>query len=82
MLTQQQIWGGIEAIARGKGWSVSRLAIEAGLDPTALNRSKRIGQGGRPRWPSTETLSRVLGAGGIGLPEFHRLMQHPAGSDD
>ena len=81
MFTQKQVWMGIESLARGQGWSVSRLAIEAGLDPTALNRSKRFGNAGRPRWPSTETLSRVLGATRTSLPEFHHLMQAAAGDD-
>ena len=81
MFTQQQVWTGIDALARDRGWSMSRLALEAGLDPTALNRSKRIGQEGRPRWPSTETLARLLSATDTSLAEFNRLMQAGAGGD-
>lgn len=75
MFTHQQVWEAIEALARGKGWSLSRLAVRAGLDPTALNKSKRNGFDGKPRWPSTETLSKLLSATETTLGEFCRLVE-------
>jgi CheY-like chemotaxis protein len=75
MFTHQQVWDAIEALARGRGWSLSRLAVRAGLDPTALNRSKRAGFDGKPRWPSTETLAKLLSATDISLGEFCRLVE-------
>ena len=60
MFTHAQIWAAIDAIAEVQGVSVSALAQRASLDATAFNRSKRVGPDGRARWPSTETLSRVL----------------------
>jgi phage repressor protein C with HTH and peptisase S24 domain len=60
MFTHQQIWAAIDAIAEIQGISASALAIRAGLDPTAFNRSKRVSRDGRARWPSTETLSKIL----------------------
>src|SRR3954468_14375722 len=75
MFTHQQVWDAIEALARGRGWSLSRLAGRAGLDPTALNRSQRAGLDGKPRWPSTETLAKLLSATDISLGEFCRLVE-------
>jgi len=42
--------------------SASGLARRAGLDPTTFNRSKRIAPDGRPRWPSTESIAKILTA--------------------
>jgi phage repressor protein C with HTH and peptisase S24 domain len=67
MFTHTQIWAAIDAIAENQGISVSALARKAGLDPTAFNRSKRVGRDGRAHWPSTETLSRVLTVAGMDL---------------
>ena len=50
--------------------SPSGLARRAGLDPTTFNRSKRLAAGGRPRWPSTESISKILAATGRSLAEF------------
>ena len=42
------------------GLSPSGLARKAGLDATAFNKSKRFSKEGRERWPSTESLAKVL----------------------
>src|SRR5882757_5311033 len=81
MFTHRQVWDAIETLAQIKGWSLSRLAVRAGLDPTALNKSKRAGFDGKPRWPSTETLAKLLSAGDMTLGEFCRLIERPAVSD-
>jgi phage repressor protein C with HTH and peptisase S24 domain len=70
MFTHAQIWAAIDAIAETQGISVSGLAKKTGLDPTAFNRSKRVGRDGRAHWPSTETLSRVLTVSGMDLRAF------------
>lgn len=62
MLSHAQIWMAIDRLADRNGMSVSGLARRAGLDPTAFNKSKRTNNDGRPRWPSTESLSRILSA--------------------
>jgi phage repressor protein C with HTH and peptisase S24 domain len=46
------------------------LARKAGLDPTTFNKSKRNGPDGRPRWPSTESIAKVLQATGTELGAF------------
>lgn len=69
------IWNGIDSIAQSHGMSVSALARLAGLDPTSFNKSKREAKDGRPRWPSTESLSRALEAVGMGFDDFARLVE-------
>ncbi|GEO99207.1 S24 family peptidase [Methylobacterium haplocladii] len=74
MLSHDQIWMAIDRLAERYGYSASGLARRAGLDATSFNRSKRIGPDGRKRWPSTESVSKVLAATGAGLDDFLRLI--------
>ena len=60
MFTHDDIWRAIDRLAEEKGFSASGLARQAGLDPTAFNRSKRVSPNGKPRWPSTESLAKIL----------------------
>lgn len=70
MLSHDQIWAAIESLAARHDLSVSGLARKAGLDSTAFNISKRIAAEGRKRWPSTESISKILQATGASLEEF------------
>jgi phage repressor protein C with HTH and peptisase S24 domain len=74
MLTHNQIWSAIDALAARHGLSPSGLAKLAGLDPTTFNKSKRGGANGKLRWPSTESVSKVLRATGASLDEFVSLV--------
>ena len=72
MFSHKHIWGAIDALAARYGHSPSGLARAAGLDPTTFNKSKRTTKQGKPRWPSTESLSKVLEALsklGVGLAQ-------------
>ena len=60
MLTHSEIWGAIDRLAHKLSISPSRLARDAGLDATSFNKSKRVTPAGKPRWPSTESISKVL----------------------
>ena len=80
MLSHTQIWSAIDALADHNDLSVSALARRSGLDPTAFNRSKRFGTDGRQRWPSTESVARILAATGCSLPNFAALAQSTAGN--
>ena len=75
MLTHAQIWAGLDALASRLDMTPSALAKLAGLDPTSFNRSKRMSADTppRPRWPTTESLAKVLAATGVGFPEFADL---------
>ena len=79
-LSHSRLWKAIDGLARHEGISVSALARRAGLDPTSFNPSKRFGPGEppRPRWPSTESLTRILTATGLSLGEFAALAKDAA----
>ncbi|WP_439478653.1 S24 family peptidase [Brevundimonas sp.] len=79
-LTHARLWKAIDGLARHEGLSVSALAKRAGLDATSFNPSKRFGPGEppRPRWPSTESLTRILTATGLSLGEFASLARDAA----
>jgi len=70
----QQLWYAIDHLAEIRGLSTSGLARKAGLDPTAFNKSKRFSRDGRPRWPSTESISRVMLATGVSFSQFAALV--------
>lgn len=71
----KDIWRGLDQLAAHHGLSASGLARRAGLDPTSFNPSKREGPDGRPRWPTTESLARVLDAVGAGFDDFAALVE-------
>jgi len=72
MLSHAEIWSAIDALAQRFDMSPSALAKLAKLDPTSFNRSKRLSTDNppRPRWPSTESIAKVLAATGVGFGEF------------
>jgi phage repressor protein C with HTH and peptisase S24 domain len=57
-------------LAAAYGLSASGLARKAGLDPTTFNKSKRVTSEGKLRWPSTESISKILKATNASLQEF------------
>lgn len=75
MLSHDRIWAAIDALAERNRLSPSGLARRAGLDPTSFNKSKRQASDGRLRWPSTESISKVLQATGASFDEFMNLMR-------
>ena len=74
MFSHDRIWAAIDALAARNNLSASGLARRAGLDPTTFNRSKRSAGDGRPRWPSTESISKVIEATGATIEDFTTLM--------
>jgi phage repressor protein C with HTH and peptisase S24 domain len=74
MFQHKQVWSAIDTIADRYGFSPSGLAKKSGLDPTSFNPSKRHGPDGRPRWPTMESISRVLTASGASIEEFMDLL--------
>lgn len=73
------IWRGLDELAARFGLSTSGLARLAGLDATAFNKSKRQSKDGRLRWPTTESISRVLAAVNVDFAEFALLVTGGAG---
>ncbi|RAI03430.1 DNA-binding protein [Acuticoccus sediminis] len=62
MLAHNDVWNAIDELAAKHGMSPSGLARRSGLDPTTFNKSKRFASDGRPRWPSTESIAKILKA--------------------
>ncbi len=79
MLRHADIWQAIDRLAQENGLSPSGLARKAGLDPTTFNKSKRIARDGKPRWPTTESLSKILSATESTLNDFVGLMANGDG---
>jgi phage repressor protein C with HTH and peptisase S24 domain len=74
VLSHDRIWSAIDALADRHKLTPSGLARRAGLDPTTFNRSKRTAADGRERWPSTESISKILQATGTAVTEFMALL--------
>ena len=79
MLTHEKIWLALDRLAQSFGYSPSGLAKQAGLDPTSFNKSKRHSPDGKPRWPSTESISKVLAVTGATMSEFISLIENNDG---
>ena len=60
MLSHDGVWAAIDALAERYSLSASGLARRAGLDSTAFNKSKRLSSDGRPRWPSPESIAKIM----------------------
>ncbi|MCC2105315.1 MAG: helix-turn-helix transcriptional regulator [Hyphomicrobiales bacterium] len=74
MLSHAQVWTAIDQLAERFGMSPSGLAKKAGLDPTTFNKSKRKSPDGRLRWPSTESIAKILDATGASIDLFMSLL--------
>jgi len=79
MLTHKAIWTAIDALAEKHGLTASGLARKAGLDPTTFNRSKRASRDGKQRWPSTESIAKVVEATGTTMAEFLEVLLESSG---
>jgi phage repressor protein C with HTH and peptisase S24 domain len=75
MLSHAQVWSAIDRLAGRYGMTASGLARKAGLDATTFNKSKRQTPDGRQRWPSTESIAKVLEATGASLDEFMGFLE-------
>jgi phage repressor protein C with HTH and peptisase S24 domain len=73
-MKHEDIWRALDTLAAERGLSASGLAKKSGLDPTTFNPSKRTMPDGRARWPSTESLAKVLNATGATLDGFSALV--------
>ena len=79
MLSHDRVWAAIDQLAKKHDYTPSGLAKRAGLDSTTFNKSKRFAADGRARWPSTESIAKIMQATGASLQEFMDLVPEPAG---
>ena len=75
MLSHERVWAAIDALAARHSLSASGLAKRAGLDSTAFNKSKRASADGRPRWPSADSLAKIIDEIHSTLDEFLGLVE-------
>ena len=73
-MKHEDVWRALDTLAAEYGLSASGLAKRSGLDPTTFNVSKRRMPDGRARWPSTESVAKVLNATGASLEAFTALV--------
>lgn len=74
MLSHDDIWRAIDKLAQEHGLTPSGLARRAGLDATTFNRSKRMSREGKLRWPSTESVAKVLDVTNCSLAHLVELI--------
>ena len=73
-MTHEDVWRAIEKFATEHHMSCSGLAKCSGLDPTTFNKSKRWSKEGQPRWPSTNSISKILASTGASLEDFTKFI--------
>ena len=76
-MTHEDVWRAIERFATEHGMSCSGLAKCSGLDPTTFNKSKRWSKEGQPRWPSTNSISKILSSTGARIQDFTKFIDPP-----
>jgi phage repressor protein C with HTH and peptisase S24 domain len=76
-LAHSDVWLAIDLLAAKHGLSASGLALRAGLNETTFNISKRRSPTGKPHWPSTETIARILAATDESIVDFVSLPCRP-----
>lgn len=74
MLSHDRIWAAIDTLAKQHDLTPSGLAKRAGLDSTTFNKSKRFAADGRARWPSTESIAKIIEATGSSIDQFTDLV--------
>ncbi|HEX7388485.1 MAG TPA: helix-turn-helix transcriptional regulator [Acidiphilium sp.] len=74
-MRHDDLWRAIDTLAAERGLSTSGLARSAGLDPTSFNPSKRRTGDGKLRWPSTESIAKILAATGASFEAFAALVR-------
>ncbi len=82
MYSHTDIWATLDILAARLGYSPSGLAKKAGLDPTSFNKSKRESAEGKPRWPSTESIAKVLNVADMSMSEFFKITDSAKTGED
>ena len=70
----EQVWDAVDKLAKVNGLSPSGLAKKAGLDATTFNKSKRIRPDGKKRWPSLDSINKIIEVCNITFDEFYNLI--------
>ena len=69
----ENVWDAVDNLAKKHGLSPSGLAKLAGLDATTFNKSKRIRPDGKKRWPSLDSINKLLEIFNLSFEQFYAL---------
>lgn len=69
----EQVWDAVDKLASINGLSPSGLAKKAGLDATTFNKSKRIRPDGKKRWPSLDSINKLLETCNVTFEQLYSL---------
>ncbi len=75
MKEHEKIWNAIYKLAELNKLSPSKLAKKSGLDKTTFNKSKQFYKTGQARWPSTESIYKILKTTNTTIEEFCKLIK-------
>lgn len=78
----EQVWNAVDKLAKSKGLSPSGLAKLAGLDATTFNKSKRLRPDGNKRWPSLESINKILEVCNLSFDDFYNLGEISCDNND
>lgn len=73
-MDHMDLWVAIERFAHSLDMSCSALAKKSGLDATTFNKSKRWTAYGKPRWPSTHSIAKMLQSTNKSLDDFLKFL--------
>ena len=77
-MTHAEVWFAIDSFAKEHCVSCSGLAKRSGLDATTFNKSKRWSKYGQPRWPSTNSIAKILESTGSNISDFTKYFSTPS----
>lgn len=80
-MNHEQIWHAIDMFAKEHHMSCSGLAKCSGLDPTIFNKSKRFSKYEQPRWPSTNSIAKIISATNSTPQDFFKFIKNNDPSD-
>ncbi len=76
-MKHETIWKAVDNLAKKNNMSTSGLAKTIGLDPTTFNKSKRFRKDGKKRWPSLNSINKLLNYFNISFDELYgNLLQN------
>lgn len=76
-MKHNEVWYAIDCFAQEHKMSCSGLVKYSGLDPTTFNKSKRWSKYGQPRWPSTNSIAKILEATNSRIQDLIKFIDVP-----
>lgn len=75
-MTHNDVWNAIDNMAYDLNISTSALARRGGMDATTFNKSKRKTSYDKPRWPTMQSIAKILNANDMKIDDFVRYFPH------